>query len=134
MIGRVVSAKMNKTVTVLVERTAMHPLYRKTYLQTKRYLVDAPMSLKEGDMVEIVKVKPISKQKHWQVTKVVGKSLVEIAEEQLKAEAEGVIAEVMPEEKKETQVERQESVEEVKKSKVKSKKSKVKTGKEEASH
>ncbi|MDO8577088.1 MAG: 30S ribosomal protein S17 [Candidatus Daviesbacteria bacterium] len=96
MIGRVVSTKMNNTVTVLVERTAKHPLYKKTYVQTKKYLVDAEVSVKDGDMVEIVKVRPVSKNKHWKVIKVVGRDLEAITEKKLKAAAEQAIAEVMP--------------------------------------
>ena len=96
MIGRIVSTKMTKTVIVLVERIAKHPLYKKTYSQSKRYLVDDPIGVKMGDMVEIVKVKPISKNKHWRIVKVVGKNLEEITKEKLKATAEKVIAEVMP--------------------------------------
>ena len=101
MIGRVVLTKTNKTVVVLVERVANHPLYKKTYSQTKKYLVDAEANIKEGDIVEIVKVKPISKNKHWKVAKVVGKNLEEITASTLKAQAEKTIAEVMPEEKEE---------------------------------
>lgn len=101
MIGRVVSAKMKNTVTVLVERVAMHPLYKKTFIQSKKYLVDTGSEVKEGDMVEIIKVRPISKNKHWKVTKVVGKNLAEITAKVLKAEAEKIVAEVMPEEKEE---------------------------------
>ena len=48
MIGRVVSIKLKDTATVLVERTKTHPLYRKTYLQSKKYLVGTDMSVKEG--------------------------------------------------------------------------------------
>ncbi|MBU1031353.1 30S ribosomal protein S17 [Patescibacteria group bacterium] len=99
MIGRVVSAKLPKTATVLVERIAKHTLYKKTFIRTKKYLVDDPVGCKEGDMVEIVKVKPISKNKHWRVVKVVGKNLAEIVEAKQKEAAEKVIAEVMPEEK-----------------------------------
>lgn len=99
MIGRVVSTKMNRTVTVLVERVAKHPLYKKTFIRTKRYLVDTGIAVKEGDMVEIVKIRPISKNKHWKVVRVVGKDLEAITEEKLKAEAEKIIAEVMPKEK-----------------------------------
>lgn len=99
MIGRVVSTKMKNTAVVLVERMAKHPLYKKTYIQSKRFLVDAPIEVKDGDMVEIVKVRPISRNKHWRIIKVVGKNLEEIMEEKLKAQAEEVIAEVMPEEK-----------------------------------
>lgn len=126
MIGRVVSTKMNKTVAVLVERTAKHPLYKKTYVQSKKYLVDVSVDIKEGDMVEIVKIKPISKNKHWKVAKVIGKDLEAITEKKLKAQAEELIAEVMPEEKEELRVESQESGKE--------KVSKVKAGKEKSSH
>ncbi len=101
MIGRIVSTKMQKTVAVLVERIAKHRLYKKTYSQSKRYLVDDPIGVNMGDLVEIVKVKPISRNKHWRIVKVVGKNLEEITEEKLKAAAEKVIAEVMPEEKTE---------------------------------
>lgn len=99
MIGRVVSTKMNNTVAVLVSRVAKHPLYKKTFTRSKKYLVDAAEDIKEGDMVEIVKIRPVSKNKHWKVARVVGKSLAEINEEKLKAEAAKVIAEIMPEEK-----------------------------------
>jgi len=138
MIGRVVSTKMHKTAAVLVERMAKHPLYKKTFVRSKRYLVDDSLGVKMGDMVEIVKVRPISKNKHWSITKVVGKNLTEITEEKLKAEAEKIVKEVMPEEKIETRVESQESSEkEIKnqKSKVKNiiKNPKVKTGKEKTS-
>lgn len=99
MIGRVVSTKLTKTATILVERVAMQPLYKKTFVRSKKYLVHDPLGVKEGDVVEIIKVRPISKNKHWQITKVVGKSLAEIAEEKLKQAAKETIAEVMPEEK-----------------------------------
>ncbi|MBI2196286.1 mitochondrial small ribosomal subunit protein uS17m [Candidatus Daviesbacteria bacterium] len=129
MIGRVVSTKMNNTATVLVEREARNPLYKKTYVQTKKYLVDTIVTVKDGDMVEIVKVRPVSKNKHWKVVKVVGKDLEAITEEKLKAAAEQTIAEVMPEEKEESRVENQESSKEV------SKKEKVsKARKEKTSH
>lgn len=97
MIGRVVSTKMNHTVSVLVERVAKHPLYRKTFIRSKRYLVDDPVGVKEGDVVEIIKIRPVSKNKHWQVTKVVGKNLEEIIEAEQKEAAEEIIAEIMPE-------------------------------------
>lgn len=114
MIGRVVSAKMKNTVTVLVERTAMHPLYKKTFIRTKKYLVMAQAGVKEGDVVEIVKVKPISKNKHWQVAKVVGKDLEALTADVLKAEAEKLVAEVLPEEKEEVSGQNKELSEEAK--------------------
>lgn len=101
MIGRVVSAKTKNTVTVIVERVSTHPLYKKTFARSKKYLADADNSIKEGDMVDLIKVKPVSKNKHWKVSKVLGRNLAEINEAELKAEAEGIIAQVMPEEKKE---------------------------------
>lgn len=106
MIGRVVSAKLKNTVTVLVERVAMHPLYKKTYIQSKRYLVDDSIGVRVGDIVDIQKCRPVSKNKHWKVTKVLGKSLTEIAQEQMKEKAEEVIAEVMPEDKGEGESEK----------------------------
>lgn len=102
MIGRVVSTKMKGTVTVLVDRVAKHPLYKKTFLRSKRYLADAPGDIKDGDIVEIAKVRPISKNKHWKVVKVVGKNLLEIVEAREKEAAKEAIAEIMPEEKEES--------------------------------
>lgn len=99
MIGRVVSTKSKNTATVLVERVAMHPLYKKTFTRSKRYLVDDKIGVKDGDIVEIIKCKPVSKNKHWMISKVIGKNLTEIAEVELKRGAEEVISEVMPEEK-----------------------------------
>lgn len=129
MIGRVVSTKMTSTVTVLVERVAKHPLYKKTYSQTKKYLVDALIAVKEGDIVEIVKVKPISKNKHWRILKIIGKNLEAITADILQAQAEEVISEVMPEEKKVDRVQdvgpsEEEKVEKKEKTKSKSKKEK----------
>jgi len=97
MIGRVISTKTKNTATVLVERQAKHPLYKKTFIRSKKYLADDQLMVKMGDIVEIEKVRPISKNKHWKIIKVLGRSLTEIAEQHLKEKAEEVIAEVMPE-------------------------------------
>ena len=99
MTGRVVSTKMKNTATILVERVAMHPLYKKTYIQSKKFLVDDPIGVKLGQIVEVIKVRPISKNKHWKIVKVLGKNFAEIAKEELKKEAEEAISEVV--EKKE---------------------------------
>lgn len=96
MIGRVTSTKLKNTATVLVERVAYHPLYKKTFLRTKKYLVDDLIGVKEGDLVEIVKCKPVSRNKHFKITKVVGKDLAEIVEAEQKMAAEKIVAEVMP--------------------------------------
>lgn len=101
MIGRVVSLKMKNTAVVLVERIAMNFLYKKTFTRSKRYLVDDLIGVKMGDLVEIINVKPVSKNKHWRIIKVVGKNLEEITEAALKKQAEEVIAEIMPEKEKE---------------------------------
>lgn len=97
MIGRVVSTKMQKSAVVLVEDHKKHPLYGKIYLRTKRYLVDDPFGVKDGDVVEIVKVRPISKNKHHQIKKVLGSDIVSIETAQLQAGAEEAIGEVLPE-------------------------------------
>ena len=97
MIGRVVSAKMPKTVTVLVESRREHPLYQKRYVWTQKYLVDDPLGAKLGDIVVFVKTRPISKRKHWQVTKVLGQDFVSLQQAELQEEAAEAIAEVLPE-------------------------------------
>lgn len=102
MIGRVVSTKSKNTAVVLVERTASHPLYRKTFIRSKKYLAEDQLGVGLGDMVLILPCAPISKRKAWKIVKVVGKNLAEVAEEKLKEEAEKIVAEVMPEEKVET--------------------------------
>lgn len=96
MIGRVVSIKSQATATVLLERKATHPLYRKNYVRSKKYLVHDMMGTKEGDMVDIVKTRPISKRKHWKIVKIIGKNLAEVAKEKLKKAAEETIAEAVP--------------------------------------
>jgi small subunit ribosomal protein S17 len=66
--GRVVSDKMDKTVTVLVERRVMHPLYKKFIRRSKKYAAhDAANLCKEGDTVQIEECPPISKRKAWAV-------------------------------------------------------------------
>jgi small subunit ribosomal protein S17 len=69
LIGRVVSDKMQKTVTVLVERRVKHPLYGK-YV-AKSHAHDETNQYKDGDTVEISESKPISRSKSWVVTRLV---------------------------------------------------------------
>lgn len=70
--GRVVSDRMNKTVTVLVERRVKHPLYKK-YIRrsTRLHAHDETNECREGDTVTIVQCRPLSKTKTWRVTQVV---------------------------------------------------------------
>ncbi len=64
--GRVTSDKMDKTVTVLVERRVMHPLYKKFIRRSKKYAAhDEAGVAKEGDVVTIEECRPISKRKTW---------------------------------------------------------------------
>src|SRR6476660_413909 len=64
--GRVTSDKMDKTITVLVERRVMHPLYKKFIRRSKKYAAHDEANLcKEGDAVRIEECRPISKRKTW---------------------------------------------------------------------
>jgi small subunit ribosomal protein S17 len=125
MIGRVVSTKMIKTAVVLVESKKTHPLYGKSFAWTKKYLVDDPFKVKDGDIVVFEKVRPISKNKHFQITKVLGQDFVSLEQAELQEEAAEAIAEVMPEEEKEEvkveTPEKQEKAKEVKEEKPKRK-------------
>ena len=70
--GRVVSNKMDKTVTVLVERQVKHELYGK-YIKrsTKLHAHDADNSCNEGDVVRVAECAPMSKTKNWRVVEVI---------------------------------------------------------------
>ena len=70
--GKVVSDKMDKTVTVLVERQVMHPVIGKVVRRTKKYHAhDEGNEAKAGDTVMIVECRPISKTKSWKVAQLV---------------------------------------------------------------
>ena len=73
--GRVVSNKMDKTVTVLVERQVKHALYGK-YIKrsTKLHAHDADNSCNEGDVVRVTEIAPLSKTKNWRVVEIVTRS------------------------------------------------------------
>lgn len=72
LVGRVVSNKMNKTVTVLIERRVKHPLYGKFMVRSKKYHAhDETDQYNEGDMVEIAETRPMSRTKAWTVTRLV---------------------------------------------------------------
>lgn len=66
--GRVVSDKMDKTVTVIVERQVMHPKYKKYVKSSNKFAAhDELNACKEGDIVSIEECRPISKRKSWKV-------------------------------------------------------------------
>ena len=70
--GRVVSDKMDKSITVLVERKVPHPLYKK-YIRrsTKMHAHDENNECRQGDIVTIAQCRPLSKTKSWTLVKVV---------------------------------------------------------------
>lgn len=77
LVGRVVSDKMQKTVTVLVESRVKHPLYGKIITRSAKYhahIEDG--SATAGDLVEIEECRPISRTKTWRVAKVLEKARV----------------------------------------------------------
>ena len=77
LIGRVVSDKMEKTVTVLVERKVKHPMYGKVMVRSKKYHAhNEGNTAKAGDLVEIVETRPVSRTKTWAVTSVLEKAVV----------------------------------------------------------
>jgi len=70
--GRVVSDKMQKSVVVSIERLVKHPLYGKRIKRTTRYTAhDETNDSKEGDLVEIMETRPLSKTKRWRVVRVI---------------------------------------------------------------
>ena len=68
--GKVISTKMAKTATVAVERTVVHPLYKKRFRRIKKYHVHDEMGTKVGDEVKFVATRPISKLKKWTILEV----------------------------------------------------------------
>ena len=76
--GQVISDKMNKTITVLVERKVPHPVYGKDVRRsTKIHAHDEKNECKQGDKVMIEECRPIAKTKAWRLVKVVEKAVVE---------------------------------------------------------
>jgi len=69
--GRVVSNKMQKTVTVLVERKVKHPVYGKYMVRSMKYHAHTESPIGEGATVEIQESRPISRTKSWVVSRVV---------------------------------------------------------------
>jgi small subunit ribosomal protein S17 len=74
--GRVTSDKMDKTITVLVDRRVMHPLYKKFIRKSKKYAAhDEANVCKIGDLVRIEECAPISKRKTWTLVERNGSSI-----------------------------------------------------------
>jgi small subunit ribosomal protein S17 len=73
-IGKVVSNKMNKTVVVAVERSVVHPMYRKVLRRVTKFKAhDEQNQCQIGDRVRMIETRPISKEKHWRVVEILEK-------------------------------------------------------------
>jgi small subunit ribosomal protein S17 len=74
-VGRVTSDKMNKTVTVAVEKVVTHPLYQRAMKRTSTFHAhDESNQCKIGDVVSIVSCRPLSKTKRWQVREILNRA------------------------------------------------------------
>ncbi len=71
LIGTVKSAKMTKTAVVDVVHFKVHPKYLKRIKVNKSYTAHNEINAKEGDQVQMKEIRPMSKNKHWQITKVI---------------------------------------------------------------
>jgi small subunit ribosomal protein S17 len=71
--GLVVSNKMQKTVVVLIERRVQHPLYGKVVLRSNKFKAHDEIGCDEGDTVEIMETRPLSRDKRWRVTRILEK-------------------------------------------------------------
>ena len=77
LVGKVVSAKNDKTITVLVETYKKHPLYGKRVKYSKKYAAhDEKNEAKKGDKVRIAEVRPLSKTKHFRLVEVIEKAVI----------------------------------------------------------
>ena len=75
--GKVVSAKCDKTITVLVETYKNHPLYGKRVKYSKKYVAhDEKNEAKEGDTVRIAMTRPLSKTKRYELVRIVEKAVI----------------------------------------------------------
>ncbi len=75
LIGKVVSNKMDKTITVLVEWLKLHPIYKKYLRKSKKFKAHDEKSIcKIGDKVKIIECRPISRHKHFRLVEVLEKT------------------------------------------------------------
>ena len=86
LVGEVVRAKMQKTVTVQVDQTKQHPLYGKIIRTQKEYLVHDEEGCRLGDRVKIVESRPISRRKRWVVEEVLRRADLETVQVKLEEE------------------------------------------------
>ncbi|MCY4545536.1 MAG: 30S ribosomal protein S17 [Gemmatimonadetes bacterium] len=75
-VGRVLSNKMEKTVTIAVERTVKHPMYGRYVRRTTKLTVhDEEQTCRIGDIVRVTETRPLSKTKRWRLTEVVQRAV-----------------------------------------------------------
>lgn len=78
LVGRVISDKMQKTVTVAIERRTIHPIYGKVVRSTKKVMAhDESDAIRVGSIVRIVESRPLSRHKRWVVEEVISTPPVE---------------------------------------------------------
>lgn len=71
-VGKVVSAKMDKSITVAIERQVKHPIYGKFIRRTTKLMAhDETNDAREGDVVQIMETRPLSKNKRWRLVQIV---------------------------------------------------------------
>lgn len=74
-VGRVVSDKMNKSITILVERRVKHPIYGKFVKKSQKYMAhDEKDEAGIGDTVRIMETRPLSKRKRWRLVEIIEKA------------------------------------------------------------
>ena len=75
LVGRVLSNKMQKTITVAIERKVPHPIYKKYFKKTTKFMAhDEKNECKIGDKVKIMETRPLSSKKRWRLVEVVEKA------------------------------------------------------------
>ncbi len=75
-VGRVVSNKMQKSITVVVERREKHPIYGKFISKTSKFMAhDEEQAANEGDLVRIAETRPLSKLKRWRLVQIIEKAI-----------------------------------------------------------
>ena len=76
--GRVISSKMDKSITLLVDRTVPHPMYGKYVRRTtKLHAHDEKNVCQQGDLVSVEQCRPLSKTKSWRLVKIIEKAVAE---------------------------------------------------------
>jgi small subunit ribosomal protein S17 len=77
IVGKVMSHKMDKTAMVAVEQVSHHPLYHKTVRRVLKFQAhDEKNEAKPGDVVRVLAVRPLSKQKRWKIVEIISKGEV----------------------------------------------------------